>query len=146
MNVNQLEFFERDKVIKFEGVEGKVCTRCGTEYPFTEQFFSIHTVTSNGKTWLKGFCKCCEKEANKVVRELKKTAPPKPARCDCCGKKFKDLNDKHINLDHCRETGTFRGWLCTSCNQGLGKLGDTIEGLEKALDYLHRHKDRIDDG
>jgi hypothetical protein len=29
-----------------------------------------------------------------------------------------------------------RGVLCKQCNTGLGKLGDDINGLKKALDYL----------
>ena len=39
-------------------------------------------------------------------------------------------------MDHDHESGDFRGWLCTSCNTGLGKLGDSIAGLESALAYL----------
>jgi len=28
--------------------------------------------------------------------------------------------------------------LCTSCNLGVGQLGDNIEGLESAIRYLQR--------
>ena len=41
-----------------------------------------------------------------------------------------------IQLDHCHETNTFRGWLCNSCNTGLGKLKDNIAMLEKGIKYL----------
>jgi hypothetical protein len=41
-------------------------------------------------------------------------------------------------LDHNHETGKFRGWLCDNCNTGIGKLGDTVEGLERAIAYLKR--------
>ena len=46
-------------------------------------------------------------------------------------------NDKlPLRVDHCHETGRVRGFICTPCNTGLGKLGDNIEGLERALGYL----------
>lgn len=32
-------------------------------------------------------------------------------------------------LDHCHETGRFRGWLCMSCNIRLGKLGDNVASV-----------------
>lgn len=51
-------------------------------------------------------------------------------RCQIC-----DSKDK-LNVDHCHATGAVRGLLCTSCNTGLGKLGDTREGLLAALRYL----------
>lgn len=53
--------------------------------------------------------------------------------CDCCGR----IVDK-LSLDHDHATGEFRGWLCHGCNTGLGKLGDTIEGVDRALSYLKR--------
>lgn len=39
-------------------------------------------------------------------------------------------------VDHCHETGQVRGYLCSSCNLGLGKFGDSVEGLERAIRYL----------
>lgn len=64
--------------------------------------------------------------------------PPRPIpdACECCGKPCV----KTLSLDHCHETGTFRGWLCSRCNLGIGKLGDTVEAVEKALLYLKRAK------
>ena len=58
-----------------------------------------------------------------------------PGFCECCG----DAPGKQpLNLDHDHETGKFRGWLCVNCNTGLGKFGDNIAGLEKAIEYLSR--------
>ncbi len=41
-----------------------------------------------------------------------------------------------MNVDHCHASGKVRGILCTVCNTGLGMLGDTLEGLRAATDYL----------
>ena len=38
--------------------------------------------------------------------------------------------------DHCHITNTPRGYLCNECNTGLGKLGDDLEGVQNALNYL----------
>jgi hypothetical protein len=41
-----------------------------------------------------------------------------------------------LDVDHCHATGKVRGLLCVRCNQAIGSLGDTIEGLERAIAYL----------
>ena len=46
------------------------------------------------------------------------------------------------HTDHCHETGVVRGILCADCNTGIGKLGDTIEGLLQAVEYLKRKADK----
>ena len=56
---------------------------------------------------------------------------PCPTNCECCG-----ALTVRMHLDHCHVTGKFRGWLCGSCNRGIGLLGDHVEGARKAVDYL----------
>ena len=60
-------------------------------------------------------------------------------KCGCCGVHQNKLT---INLavDHDHDTGLIRGLLCHLCNTGIGKLGDNIEGLMKALNYLEKHE------
>jgi hypothetical protein len=55
--------------------------------------------------------------------------------CAICGKPVASLR-RRMNIDHCHETNKVRGILCSGCNTGLGHLGDNIEGLKKAMDYL----------
>jgi hypothetical protein len=43
-------------------------------------------------------------------------------------------------VDHDHITGKRRGLLCSECNSGIGKLGDSTERLEAALQYLKRFK------
>lgn len=62
---------------------------------------------------------------------------PRPSRCECCG--MSDLVfKKPLCLDHCHLTNKFRGWICDDCNIGIGRLGDDVEGVRRALDYLKR--------
>ena len=61
---------------------------------------------------------------------------PRPEHCENCGR----LPNGHgrLHLDHDHKTGKFRGWLCHSCNTGLGHLGDSVESLIAAIHYLKR--------
>lgn len=45
-------------------------------------------------------------------------------------------------VDHDHGTGVVRGLLCLDCNQGLGKLGDSLQGLRLATQYLVTDKDK----
>lgn len=60
---------------------------------------------------------------------------PQPNNCELCDRL---LEKGKVHLDHCHETGKFRGWLCNRCNLALGHLGDSIVGLERAIAYLRR--------
>lgn len=44
-------------------------------------------------------------------------------------------------IDHDHQTGANRGLLCRKCNRALGLLGDSIEGLARALAYLQRTRE-----
>jgi hypothetical protein len=44
-----------------------------------------------------------------------------------------------LHLDHCHQNGHMRGLLCQNCNLGIGRLGDNIEGLERALKYMREN-------
>jgi hypothetical protein len=59
---------------------------------------------------------------------------PRPELCECCGQ----TDTRALALDHCRETGVHRGWLCGECNMGIGKLGDNLRGVQRAVNYLMR--------
>ncbi len=56
---------------------------------------------------------------------------PKPDRCEACNQ-----NHPKIVLDHCHETGAFRGWLCDPCNVVLGLVKDNPERLEQLAEHL----------
>ncbi len=55
-------------------------------------------------------------------------------RCDLCH----DDECTSFHIDHDHDTRTVRGLLCSNCNTGIGKLGDNIRGLQRALGYLQR--------
>lgn len=56
-------------------------------------------------------------------------------KCACCGRDQNTCGRK-LFVDHCHETGRIRGIICNRCNYGIGALGDNIEGVQRALEYL----------
>jgi hypothetical protein len=67
--------------------------------------------------------------------ERRGATSPRPQQCEVCGRR----NGKHgIALDHCHQTGGFRGWLCYSCNTILGHAGDNPKILRDLITYLER--------
>jgi hypothetical protein len=41
-----------------------------------------------------------------------------------------------LSVDHDHATGQIRGLLCAGCNAAIGILGDSVAGLQRALQYL----------
>lgn len=56
--------------------------------------------------------------------------------CAICGGDLKSRPSKHIHADHCHDTKTPRGVLCTQCNTGMGLLKDDPDRLRRAIEYL----------
>jgi len=48
-------------------------------------------------------------------------------------------HNRQRQIDHDHDTGKIRGVLCWNCNTAIGKLGDDVAGLERALAYLNKH-------
>lgn len=66
-------------------------------------------------------------------------------QCAICERDHRDYVENHPThnyfvVDHDHKTGKVRGLLCSNCNSGLGKLGDTRESILKALRYLEKHE------
>lgn len=56
----------------------------------------------------------------------------KPDACEICS------DAEGLSLDHCHDTGAFRGWLCRRCNLILGQAKDDADRLRKLAAYLDR--------
>jgi hypothetical protein len=66
-------------------------------------------------------------------RGMPEPTRPCPKQCESCGRVPVKMG---LHLDHCHVTGKFRGWLCGNCNSAIGKLGDNIDGVYRAVAYL----------
>lgn len=127
----------------------KICSCCKTEKPFSG--FSRDSSRTSG---IDSFCKVCRVENNRRRNEKN----PERARAIKNKSKYgvtpEDLERvlrnqggvcaicsgilTHPHIDHCHISGKFRGILCVTCNTGLGKFGDSVERIQKAIRYLQR--------
>jgi len=58
-------------------------------------------------------------------------------KCHACGVPELELN-RRLNMDHCHETGEFRGWLCENCNKALGLLKNSSDRILALAKYIER--------
>ena len=93
----------------------KGCVHCKCEY-------------DSEPGWAHGRCPKCNMSSKYGVS--RDQFDQLPSSCQICG------GVKNLHVDHCHSSGLIRGRLCRSCNTGLGNFGDTLEGLEKAIEYL----------
>jgi len=87
---------------------------------------------ATGDRYMDNVCRECKKHQCRVRRRLLEGVPrpPEGTPCACCGRV------KKLHLDHDHATDMFRGFICQSCNHGLGHLGDNLQGVRNALAYL----------
>jgi hypothetical protein len=109
----------------------QTCKQCGKDKAWDA--FPKHKNNTSGYDTR---CKACKSKTQRWVKEARiQYAHLNRGVCDCCGKK---QEHKSLALDHCHDTLTFRGWLCEGCNLGIGRLGDNLESVLLAVDYLQR--------
>ena len=97
------------------------------------------------KEWIqaKGRRDHLKRRYNITPQEYETKLASQDYKCAVCGKDASDnkrggkLDPLHV--DHCHKSGNLRDLLCYSCNSGLGQFKDSIETLQKAIDYLHKH-------
>jgi hypothetical protein len=130
----QGELFQDIESLEEIGGDTQVCKICSKE-----KHISFFHKASTNKNNLDTRCKACFKKDSKYRVELRKRYEHlKTNFCECCG----NTSNKSLVVDHCHDTLRFRGWICQSCNHGIGNLGDDIKGVEKALEYLRKHNEQ----
>jgi hypothetical protein len=128
---------ERESKRKHITPDAKICFRCSSNLPANH---FIRNKTS--KDGLNGWCRSCTKDSallakyNLSLNEYNELLRKQDGRCAICSTSDPKGPTSQFCVDHCHKTGRVRGLLCNHCNTGLGKLGDTIESLKKAIRYL----------
>jgi cell division protein FtsI/penicillin-binding protein 2 len=148
---------------------GKQCQKCKIVYQA-----KAFTRNTRSKDNLSPWCKQCRAEYAKLYRaankekiknkqrdirykesygisldDYNKILENQSNKCACCGTTEPSKSpNKWTNfcVDHCHLTGEVRGLLCNSCNIGIGKLGDNLDGVLNAVSYLSLFHSRKEAG
>lgn len=123
----------------------KKCSKCGNDKflcDFNGNTSGSDAFDKNGYRLRRPECNECTKNINKGKNEAKNKAKemgisfiaPEGTKCGIC-KKIATINNKLV-FDHCHKNNIFRGYCCNSCNRSIGVLGDDVNGLLNALNYL----------
>jgi len=143
VSVNDLGFVDLTKV--GDEYDYKICDRC-YKLLETEKLFSNNRIKKYGKITKRPSCKNCRKiiegkSINKNDRQEWETIKPKNElfSCPICKKKSIAGLTK-IVLDHNHKTGQVRGFICESCNTGIGRFKDDIQLLNNAIEWLKNTK------
>lgn len=121
--------------------QSKLCRTC-EEVKSSDDFYS-----ATGKSECRSSeCKSCYNESLSRRRKHTKENPlPDNHQCPICLRTEEDiraegryLNVSAFAIDHCHSSGDMRGWICRPCNQGIGNLGDDVDRLSRAIEYIAR--------
>jgi len=97
----------------------------------------VRTTAARRKEYLKG-------KYGLTVGQFLEMAEAQGHTCPLCQKVCarSERPKSGLHVDHDHSTGKVRGLLCGPCNRTLGKLGDSVEGIElflsRARAYLER--------
>ncbi len=124
--------------------EFKICDRCFKLLP-TDIHFSGNRLKKDNIITNRPSCKLCRKKKDgvQVSRAEKKEWEAKRPQdytsfiCPICGKNL-IVGISKIVLDHDHSNGKVRGWLCESCNTGIGRFDDDPEIVYKAVEWLKK--------
>lgn len=73
------------------------------------------------------------------VEEYEAMALARDNKCELCS--GTNVDGRRLSVDHCHASGKIRGLLCNSCNLALGMFKDDIAVLERAINYVRRHRE-----
>jgi uncharacterized protein YlaI len=117
----------------------KICNICHKILP-TQDFALNQTGVGNRPIRRPSCSKCRQDIDGKAMIGRKSWDDNKPFlidfKCPICQKiTIPGLTSKVV-LNHDHKTGKITGWICDSCNTGLGRFKDSPEVLAQAIKYL----------
>jgi len=99
--------------------------------------YNRYTSSEKGKRTL--FCYRLKYAYGITIEQYEEMLALQNHQCAICATDFASL-ERRPCIDHCHETGVVRGLLCGNCNSALGKFKDSPEMLQRAMEYLLKHK------
>ena len=139
INLDDVEFFNIDKTGDL--FDKKICNICHKLLP--TNYFARNQNQKGNRIIRRSSCKNCRKMIEGVhiettsQKQFSKTKPHKePFECPICLKRTIAGITSKVVMDHNHKTGKIRGWICDSCNTGIGRFKDDITILKRAIKFL----------
>jgi len=126
----------------------KTCNNC-KEIKTLDEFYIVN---KRNKPTVFHICKTCSSSQKKDMKDYyrdwelrkkygitietyKEECSKRNNVCDICKTEAKTLH-----VDHSHQTMQIRGYLCGSCNRGIGLLKDSETILNNAINYLKQYE------
>lgn len=127
-----------------DGFTKKICNVCHKLKKTTG--FAKNQNAKNNRSVRRPSCKDCRvKMEGKGVSEadklkwLKEKPVNEPFECPVCKKRTIAGVTSKVVLEHNHFNGKVGGWICDSCNTGLGRFKDDVELLKSAIEFLKKN-------
>lgn len=122
----------------------KICNVCHKLKKTTE--FAKNQNAKNNRSVRRPSCKDCRVKIEGVgvsgadkIKWLKKKPVNEPFECPVCKKRTIAGVTSKVVLEHNHRTGKAGGWICDSCNTGLGRFRDDINLLKSAIEFINKN-------
>ena len=139
VNKKDLQVFDVNKA--GDAFPLKICNICHKLLKTSE--FAKNQNGINNRSVRRPSCTECRKELEgvnmsaKTKQEWAKKKPQnEPFECPICAKRTIAGVTSKVVLDHNHRDGSARGWVCDSCNTGIGRFKDDIELITRAINYV----------
>ena len=139
LNKNDFRIFDVNKT--GDAFSKKICNICHKLLD-TNKFAKNQNVINN-RSVRRPSCADCRKHleginmsAKTKAEWAKKKPQGMPFECPICAKRTIAGITSKVVLDHNHRNGEARGWICDSCNTGIGRFKDNVEIIKKALKYI----------
>lgn len=148
LRINQTEELDKrfvtiiDIHLTGDQFENKVCDRC-FKYLKTQTDFENNRIKKGGLITKRPSCRNCrkQKDGKSIPYKIRKEWMEKKPKvgdiflCPICKKQSIGGISKHV-LDHNHHTGEVRGFICESCNTGIGRFDDDVSLVRNAINWL----------
>lgn len=139
--IDRYDVQEFDMTQTGDRFENKICDRC---YKFlnTEKYFENNRLKNGDVITKRPSFRSCRKQKNgKNISAEERQLWERPKdyslfTCPIC-RKTTIVKITKVVLDHNHHTGKVRGWLCESCNTGIGRFDDNPDLVERAKEWLN---------
>lgn len=124
-----------------DGFSKKICNICHKLLNTVK--FAKNQNAKNNRSIRRPSCRECRKQLkgiNVTLSEKIKWQKSKPVNvpfeCPICTKRTIAGITSKVVLEHDHRTGKVRGWVCDSCNTGIGRFKDNIVLLKRAIKFI----------